>query len=214
MKNTTFTFVLLTLGIAFNLHGQFTQVELFKSLDKSTFNLYSSQYINDTKTLNLATLGFFENYRSSENRDFSEAGIQPTLFWNFSKSFSLGPSIYYNSISGFSERISAKYQFKNERLLIVLMPSLGHYQQKEQIYAETFAQFQLNLPIKGSLSFWVNGQFLNVWDKFKTHSRSFQQLRTGISFKKHQFGMGLDLDHRGPKALSTNAFGMYYRSVF
>lgn len=133
MKNTTLTLVLLTLGIAINLHGQFTQVEFFKSLDKTTFNLYSNHNINDAKSLNLATLGFFENYRSNENRDFNEVGIQPTLFWNFSKSFSIGPSIYYNSIAGFSQRISAKYVSKNERLLIVLIPTIGHSQQEENM---------------------------------------------------------------------------------
>lgn len=214
MKNTALPLVLLTFRLVINLPGQFTQVEFFKSLDKATFNLYSSHNINDAKTLNLATLGFFENYRSNENQDFNEVGIQPTLFWNFSKSFSIGPSIYYNSIAGFSQRISAKYVFKNERLLIVLIPTIGHYREEEIIYAETFAQFQFNVPIKEFISFWMNGQFLNVWDAFKTHSRSFQQLRTGISLKRHQFGVGLDLDRYGPQALSTNAIGIYYRSIF
>lgn len=214
MKNTSLTIVLLTFGIAINLHGQFTQVEFFKSLDKSTFNLYSSHNINEAKSLSLATLGFFENYKSNENRDFNEVGIQPTLFWNFSENFSIGPSIYYNSIAGFSQRISAKYVSKNERLLIVLIPTIGHSQQEGNIYAEAFAQFQLNVPIKESISFWVNGQFLNVWNAFKTHSRSFQQLRTGISFKRHQFGVGLDLERYGPQAVSTNAIGLYYRRIF
>lgn len=212
MKNTALTLVLLAFGLITNLHSQFTQVEFFKSLDKTTFNLYSSYDINDAKTLSLATLGFFENYRSNENQDFNEAGIQPTLFWNFSKNLSVGPSIYYNSIAGFSQRISAKYVFKNEKLLIVLIPSIGHSQQ--EVYAETFAQFQFNVPIKESVSFWVNGQFLNVWDAFKTHSRSFQQLRTGISFKGHQLGVGLDLDRYGPQALGTDAIGIYYRKIF
>jgi len=200
--------------MAINLHGQFTQIELFKSFNKTTFNLYSSHSINDAKSLNLATLGFFEKYKSKENREFNEVGIQPTLFWNFSKNFSIGPSIYYNSIAGFAQRISAKYVAKNEKLLIVLVPTVGHYQQEAQIYAETFAQFQFNVPIKESLSFWVNGQFLNVWDAFKTHSRSYQQLRTGISLTRHQFGVGIDLGRYGPQTFRTKAIGIYYRSIF
>lgn len=214
MKNTVLALLFLSLGIVKNLQAQFTQVEFFKSLDKTSFNLYSQHNINDAKSLSLATLGFFENYRSNENRDFSEAGIQPTLFWNFSKSFSLGPSIYYNSIAGFSQRISAKYVSKNERRFILLMPTIGHSQQEENIYAETFAQFQFNIPIKGAISFWVNGQFLYVWDAFKPHSRSYQQLRTGISLKRHQFGLGLNLDRYGPQAVNTNTIGIYYRSFF
>lgn len=214
MKNKTFTLVFLTFGVVINLPGQFTQVESFASLEKTTFNLYSSHHINDAKTLNLATLGFFENYRSNENRDFNEVGIQPTLFWNFSRSFSIGPSIYYNSIAGLSQRLSARYVFKNERLLVALIPSIGHSPQDGRIYAEAFAQFQFNVPIKESMSFWVNGQFLNVWDAFTTHSRSFQQLRTGISFKTHQLGLGLDLGRYGPQALGTKAIGIYHRTIF
>ena len=214
MKNTALTLVLLTFGIAINLHGQFTQVDFFKSLDKTTFNLLSSHNINDSKSLNLTTLGFFEKYRSNENRDFNEVGIQPTLFWNFSKKISIGPSIYYNSIAGFAQRISVKYVAKNDRLFIVLIPTIGHYQQEGQIYAETFAQFQFNIPLKASISFWVNGQFLNVWDAFKTHSRSYQQLRTGISFKGHQIGLGLDFGRYGPQAFRTKATGIYYRGLF
>lgn len=213
MKNTAPALVLLTFGIVTHLKGQFTQLELFKGLDKTTFNLLSSHQINEANSLNLTTLGFFENYGSNENRGFNEVGIQPTLFWNFSKSFSIGPSIYYNSIAGFSQRISAKYTSKSERLLIVLIPTIGHYQQEKNIYAEAFAQFQFNVPIKESISFWMNGQFLTVWDTFTTHSRSFQQLRTGISIKKQQFGVGLDLDRYGPEALSRRAIGIYYRSI-
>lgn len=214
MKNTALTLVFLTFGVVLHLAGQFTQVEFFTSLDKTSFNLYSNHHINDAKTLNLATLGFFENYRSNENRDFNEVGIQPTLFWNLSKTFSIGPSIYYNSIAGFSQRLSAKYVFKNEKLLVALLPSIGHSPQEGKTYAEAFVQFQLNVPLKKSMSFWVNGQFLNVWDAFTTHSRSFQQLRTGISFKTHQLGLGLDLDRYGPEALSTHAIGIYHRTIF
>lgn len=214
MKNTTLILALLTLGIAINLQGQFTQITFFKSLDKTTFNLLSNHNLNDAKSLNLTTLGFFEKYKSSENQDFNEVGIQPTLFWGFSKSFSIGPSIYYNSIAGFAQRISVKYVVKNERLMIVLIPTIGHYQQVAQIYAETFAQFQFNVPLKASISFWVNGQFLNVWDAFKTHSRSYQQLSMSISIKRHQFGVGIDLGGYGPQAYRTNDIGIYYRGLF
>ncbi|NRB53091.1 MAG: hypothetical protein HRU41_35880 [Saprospiraceae bacterium] len=213
MKNTAPSLILLSFGFAINLHAQFTQVEFFKSLDKTTFNLFSSQYLNDGKSLNLTTLGFFENYGSQENRNFNESGIQPTLFWNFSKRISIGPSLYYNSIGGFSQRISARYTSKSERLLLVLIPTIGYAQQEEQIYAEAFAQFQFKVPVKEFMSFWINGQFLTVWDEFKVHSRSFQQLRAGISLKGHQFGLGLDMDRYGPQAHSKKAIGMYYRRM-
>lgn len=213
MKNTAPALVLITLGIAINLNAQFTQIELFKGLDKTSFNLLSSQQLNEVKSLSLTTLGFFENYESNEKRDFNEVGIQPTLFWNFSKSFAIGPSIYYNSVAGFSQRVSAKYTSKSERLLIVLIPTIGYAQQEDNTLAETFAQFQLNMPIRESISFWLNGQFLTVWHGFTKHSRSFQQLRAGISLKGHQFGVAMDMDQYGPSALRKNAIGMYYRRM-
>ncbi len=200
-------------GFTNYLHAQFTQVELFSGLDKTDFTLYSSYSQNKSKTLSISTLAFFQKFNDKENHSFDEVGLQPTLFWNINKYISLGPSLYYNSISGYSERFSAQFTLKKKRVLFVIIPTVAHSQQRDASYAETFAQFQFNTPINKKISLWLNGQFLTVWDEFKTHSRSFQQLRSGIAFNGHQVGIGLDFDQYGPNPIKKSSFGMYYRKT-
>ena len=213
MKKIILITSFLTIGFANYLQAQFTQVELFSGFDKTDFSLYSSYTINKSKTLSINTLAFFQKFRDEENQGFDEIGVQPTLFWNINKNISIGPSLYYNSFSGYSERLSAKFTVKNSRVLFVIIPTVAHSEQKDASYAETFAQFQFNTPINKKVSLWLNGQFLTVWDEFKTHSRSFQQLRSGVSFNGHQFGIGLDFDQYGPNPIKKSSFGLYYRKT-
>ncbi|WP_421803257.1 hypothetical protein [Flagellimonas sp.] len=201
------------LGVANNLNAQFTQVELFSGLDKTDFTLYSSYPMNEKNTLSIATLAFFQKFNKEANKGFDEAGVQPTLFWNINKSVAVGPSIYYNSFAGYAERLSARLILKNSRALFVIIPTVGHSEQKKAGYAEAFVQFQFNSPVNDKVSLWLNGQFLTIWDKFKTHSRSFQQLRAGVSFNGHQLGIGVDLDQYGPDPIEKSSLGMYYRKT-
>jgi hypothetical protein len=211
MKKIILITSFLTIGFANYLQAQFTQVELFSGFDKTDFTLYSSYTINKSKTLSINTLAFFQKFRDEENQVFDEAGVQPTLFWNINKNISIGPSLYYNSFSGYSERLSAKFTIKNSRVLFVIIPTVAHSEQKDASYAEAFVQLQLNTPINDKISLWLNGQFLTVWDEFERHSRSFQQLRAGVSFNGHQFGVGLDFDQFGQKPIKKSSFGVYYR---
>ncbi|MFC4220468.1 hypothetical protein [Flagellimonas marina] len=204
---------LLTIVFANDLQAQFTQTELFSGFDKTDFTLYSSYPINEKNTLSIATLAFFQRFNKKENADFDEVGVQPTLFWNINKTISVGPSVYYNSISGYSGRLSAKFTLKSSRLLLVVIPTVGRYQQTKNTYAETFAQIQFNTPISDKISLWLNGQFLTVWDEFRTHSRSFLQVRAGVSFNGHQFGLGVDFDEYGSNPIEKSSFGVYYRKT-
>ncbi|MER3373790.1 MAG: hypothetical protein RIM83_04050 [Allomuricauda sp.] len=213
MKKIVLFTSLLILGFAENSYAQFTQVELFSGFDKTDFTLYSSYPINPKNTLSIATLAFFQKFNKKANEDFDEVGVQPTFFWNINNNISVGSSLYYNSIAGYSGRLSAKFTLKRSRLLLVAIPTVGRYQQTKNIYAETYAQIQFNTPISDKISIWLNGQFLTVWDEFRKHSRSFQQLRVGVSFNGHQFGLGVDLDQYGPNPIERTSFGVYYRKT-
>lgn len=203
----------LTIGFANHSQAQFTQVELFSGFDKTDFTLYSSYTIDESQTLSINTLAFLQKFNDEENQGFDEIGIQPTLFWNINKNIAIGPSLYYNSFAGYSERLSAKFTVKNSRVLFVIISTVAHSEQTDAGYAEAVAQFQLNTPINDKVSLWFNGQLLTVWDQFKMHSRSYQQLRVGVSFNGHQFGIGLDFDQYGPNPIEKSSFGMYYRKT-
>ncbi len=194
------------------MHGQFTQVELFSGFDKTDFTFFSSYSINNSQTLSINALAFFQKFKE-ENQEFDEIGVQPTLFWNISKSIAIGPSIYYNSFAGYSQRLSAKFTLKNSRLFAVLIPTIAHSEQTDASYAEVFAQIQYNKMLSDKLTLWLNGQFLNIWDEFKEHSRSYLQLRVGVSFYGNQIGIGWDYDLYGPKPIEKSSFGFYYRKT-
>jgi hypothetical protein len=213
MKKMIIFSALITIGFTNYLQAQFTQLELFSGFDKTDFTSYSSYFLNENKSLSINTLAFFQKFRDGENQSFDEAGVQPTLFWNLNKHIAIGPSLYYNSFAGYSERLSARFTLKSSRGLLVIIPTVAHSNQKNASYAETFAQFQFNTPLNDIVSLWLNGQFLTVWDKFKTHSRSFQQLRLGVSFKSHQFGVGVDFDQYGPDPIEKSSLGVYYRKT-
>jgi len=210
MKRITLISSLLIIGFLNPLQAQFTQVELFSGFDKTDFTVFSSYSITKSQTLSLNTLAFFQKFKQ-ENEAFDEVGVQPTLFWNITKNIAIGPSIYYNSFAGFSERLSAKYAFKNSRLLLVLIPTVAYSEQINTSYVEAFLQIQYNKPINDHISIWLNGQYLTIWDQFKTHSRSYQQWRAGVSFDDVQVGFGLDMDQYGLKPINKTSFGLYYR---
>ncbi|WP_121666185.1 hypothetical protein [Mesonia aquimarina] len=213
MKKIIIISSFLIIGFTSYLQAQFTQLELFSGFDKTDFTSYSSYFINKSKTLSVNTLAFFQKFENEETQGFDETGIQPTLFWSLNKHIAIGPSLYYNSFAGYSERLSAKFTLENSRIVLVIISTIAHSEQKDGSYAEVFAQFQYNLPINNNISLWLNGQFLTVWDKFKTHSRSFQQLRLGTSFNGHQLGIGLDFDQYGPNPIGKSSFGLYYRKI-
>jgi hypothetical protein len=213
MKRIIIISIVLSVGIVNLLQAQFTQVELFSGFDKTDFTFYSSYPINDSKTLSINTLAFFQKFGNVDNQGFDELGVQPTLFWNLNEHISIGPSLYYNSFAGYSRRLSGKFTLKNQRVLLVVIPSVAHSEKLDASYAEVFAQFQFNTLITDKLSLWINGQFLTVWDKFQMHSRSFQQFRAGLSLKGHQFGVGADFDQYGPNPLQKSSFGLYYRKT-
>lgn len=213
MKKVEVISVVFIIGFVSILQAQFTQLELFSGFEKTDFTLLSSYSINNSNTLGVTTLAFFQKFREEENQIFDEVGVQPTFFWNVGKNIALGPSLYYNSFGGFSERLSAKFTLKKSQALLVVIPTVAYSEKKHASLAEIFAQFQINKPLSERLSLWFNGQFLTAWDKFKTHSRSFQQLRLGLSYKGHQFGLGFDFDQYGPEPIQKFSFGLYYRKT-
>ncbi|TMM51982.1 hypothetical protein FEE95_21435 [Maribacter algarum] len=214
MKRIRLISATFLIGFVSTLQAQFTQLELFSGFEKTNFTLLSSYSINDSNTLSITTLAFFQKFREKENQIFDEVGIQPTLFWNFNETLSVGPSLYYNSFGGFSERLSAKLTLNDSNALFIVIPTIAYSEKKDAGLGEFFIQFQIQKPLNTKVSLWLNGQFLTVWDNFKSHSRSFQQLRVGLSYKGHQFGLGVDYDQYGLKPIHKSSFGLYYRKTF
>ncbi len=209
------TFLILSLLVfSEKVKAQITQLEFAPGISKIDFSSFSIRPINDNKTFSISTLAFFQKYYEKENIIFDEIGVQTTAFWNFSKSISIGPSLYYNSVAGFSERISLLFSARTERFSFTAIPSIAHLEVKNFINGELFLQIQFTQPLKKQWSLLLNTQILTHWDKFSTHARSFQQARIGLSYKTTQFGLAADFDQYGNAPITKTSIGLFARKIF
>ncbi|MCK8520423.1 hypothetical protein M0D21_02525 [Aquimarina sp. D1M17] len=194
--------------------AQMTQLELASGIAKTDFSSFSMLSLNGKKTFSISTLAFFQKYHEEENVIFDELGVQTTAFWNFSKFASIGPSLYYNSISGFSERISLLFSTKTKRFFFAAISSAAHMEATNFINGELFVQIQYTQPLNKQWNVLLSALLLSHWDQFSTHSRSFQQLRTGVSYKTTQFGFAIDFDQYGKSPNTKTSIGFFIRKTF
>ena len=212
-KLRTLSFICLLLlsqkGIA-----QLTQLEVVSGGSKTDFTSFSIQTLNKRKTLSISTLAFFQKYHQQKNEAFDESGVQGTLFFKLNKRFSIGPSLYHNSVAGFSERLSFMATHRSQKLLITIIPSVVHSQQLKSVGGEYFMQMQFQQPIKSKWDIIANVQMLSYWNKFSIHERSFQQIRTGISYNSSQFGLAIDIDQYGSEPVRKTSIGIFLKKTF
>lgn len=191
--------------------AQFNQIELFSGSKKTNFTNISIIPLNSSNHIEFFNLLLVNKYHNTSNHIFDEFGIQPILFFNLNDKFSIGPSFYYNTVAGFSERISMRYKVRLGKFFFTIIPTVAHSEKSKTIDGSSFIQLQFNKPINEKWKFWFNSQLLYSWRSFEIHARSFQQIRIGFSHTNNQFGLGLDLDQYGPAKVDRISFGLYYR---
>lgn len=194
--------------------AQITQLELASGAYKTEFSSFSIKPLNKKRTLSFSTLAFFQKFHHEENFIFDEAGVQATVFWNFSKSISVGPSLYYNSVAGYTERLSFLISKKRAKFIFIAVPSIVHSEDTDLINGELFIQMQFMQPLKKEWNFLAYAKLLTNWDKFSIHARSFQQLRIGLSHNNNQFGIAADFDEYGNTPITKTSIGVFVRKVF
>ena len=197
-----------------NLIAQITQIELMSGIPKTDFSYFSIKALDNKGHFSISNLAFFQKYHKEENAIFDETGVQTTIFWNFNKRLSIGPSLYFNSVAGFTERISLLSKIKGKRLNINIISSLVHAENTRTMNGELLVQLQFQQRLSAQWGFIFNGLLLSTWDKFSRHARSFQQLRTGLTYHQTQFGIAIDLDQYGSKPISKNSFGLFIKRSF
>ena len=194
--------------------AQVTQLELTMGFNKSDFSSLTQKSLDDKKKFSISTLAFFQKSHRKEDFVFDETGVQTSVYWNFTKNLSVGPSLYYNSVSGFSEKLSFPIFIGGSHLVSVAIPSIFHTENDGNINGGLFFQLQYMKPIKREWNFLMNTQILTEWNRFSNHSRSFQQLRIGVVYKNNQFGAAADLDAYGDPQIWKKSIGIFVRKVF
>jgi hypothetical protein len=214
MKKIVLIFAVAVITFCQKTEAQVTQLELVAGFYKSEFSSFSMKPLNEKKTFSFSTLAFFQKYHRSEDLIFDETGVQATAYWNFSKAVSMGPSLYYNSAAGFSERFSFLVFKGGDKIVFIAVPSIVYTENTNDINGDLFIQIQFMQPLKKEWSFIGYTQLLTNWNKFSTHSRSFQQLRIGLSHNNNQFGIAADFDQYGEKPITKTTIGVFVRKVF
>ncbi len=194
--------------------AQITQVEFASGFSKTDFTSFSLQPFNKSHTLSIATLAFFQKFHQEEDTPFDEAGVQITPLWNFSKWASVGPTLYYNSAVGFSERISLVVSPKVNNFIFTTIFAVVHTEKTNTVHGEWSMQMQFTQPLTKDWSLILSLATLSNWRKFSAHDRSFQQLRAGVSYGTTQFGLASDLDQYGEDPITKTSLGFFVRKNF
>ncbi len=213
-KNSALLFSFTLFIFSKSITAQVTELELAMGFYKSDFTSLTIKSLDNKNKLSISTLAFFQKFYRKEDFLFDETGVQTSVYWNFAKNLSIGPSLYYNSVSGFSEKLSFRIFIGGNHLVFVAMPSIFHTEKDGSINGGLFFQSQYMKRIKQEWNFWVNMQVLTEWNRFSTHSRSFQQLRIGVAYKNSQFGAATDLDAYGHPQIWKKSIGIFVRKVF
>ena len=194
--------------------AQITQLELASGPKKTDFTSFSLRPLAQNVPFSIGTLAFFQKFHQQENYVFDEAGVHSTIYWNINKAISIGPGLYYNSIVGFSERLSILYAIRSPHFVLTAIPTIAHSEATGHINGEVFLQMQYTRPLKGDWKLLLSAQMLTYWDKFSHHSRSFQQLRAGFDKQATQFGLAIDFDQYGSAPVTRTSVGVFVRKIF
>lgn len=200
--------------IAHGSKAQITQLELASGHKKTDFTSFSLRSLTPTANFSIGTLAFFQKYHEQESFMFDETGVHSTIYWNITKAISFGPGLYYNSVAGFSQRLSLLYAIKSQYFVLTAIPTIAHVEETGLINAEMFLQMQLTLPLKEDWKLLFSAQVLTNWEKFSHHTRSFQQIRVGVDKHATQFGLALDLDQYGDAPITRTSPGVFVRKIF
>lgn len=211
-RNTILTIILTV--IVHKSIAQITQLELTSGPKKTDLTSFSLRRLTPNARFSVGTLAFFQKYHQQQDSIFDEAGVQSTIYWNIKKNISIGPGLYYNSVAGFSERLSILYNIKSRQFVLTLIPSITHSEENKSINGEVFLQMQLTQHLNAEWKLLLSAQILTHWDKFSDHTRSFQQLRAGFDKKATQFGLAIDFDQYGDSPITKTSIGVFVRKIF
>ncbi len=213
-KNSALLFLFILFIFSEAVRAQGTQLELAVGFYKSDFSLLTIKSLDDKNKFSISTLAFFQKYFRKKDLLFDETGVQTSVHWNFTKDLSVGPSLYYNSVSGFSEKLSFHISISGSHFVFVADPAIFHTENDGGINGGLFFRLQYVKRLKRDWNFLVNTQVLTEWNRFSTHSRSFQQVRIGVAYKNNQFGAAADLDAYGHEQIWKKSIGIFGRKVF
>jgi hypothetical protein len=115
---------------------------------KGDFSSLTIKSLDDKNEFSISTLAIFQKFYRKEDLLFDETGVQTSVYWNFTKNLSVGPSLYYDSVSGFSKKLSFRIFIGGSYLVFVAIPAIFHTENDDSINGGLFFQLQYMKRIK------------------------------------------------------------------
>ena len=190
------------------------QLEWASGLKKTDVTSFSLRPLTPNAKFSVGTLAFFQKFHQQEDQMFDETGVHSTLYWSINEAISIGPGLYYNSVAGFSQRLSILFAIQSPHFVLTAIPTIAHAEETGFINGEMFLQMQLTQPLKEDWKLLLSVQMLTHWDKFSKHTRSFQQIRAGLDKQATQFGLAIDFDQYGDSPMTRTSLGVFVRKIF
>ena len=203
---------LFLMALTYEGFAQVSQLGLATGPNKTDFTSLSFRPLSANGKFTIATLAFFQKFHRQEEIIFDEAGVQSTLYWNINRSISVGPGLYYNSETGFSERLSMLYKVQLPSFVLAAIPTIAHAEKTGYLNGELFLQMQWTRSLNDDLKLLFSAQLFAHWDQFSNHTRSFQQIRAGVAEETTQYGLAIDFDQFGDTQLTS--IGVFVRKIF
>lgn len=179
--------------------------------NKTNFNGNLLVRINDSK-FTFIGIGFFNEFYKEDEKTYNETGVQAHIFYSINSDFKIGFGGYANSVFGFQQRLSFNYSKKLGNFFLVVIPTASI--NKSLKTGEVVIDLSYTKKLNEDWSLFSKVLAMSAFDHFTTHSRSFQQPRIGLGYKKIQFGLFADFDQYGKELTSLENYGLFGRIIF
>lgn len=204
MKN--YKLLVLTLSIMFTqgvLKAQPIPIELMFGNDYGVFELsFNKSLAKDSK------LGFFHmnSVEFGYDGNYSSIILQDLLYVEAIKNLRIAGGLAYTP-GGFNPTAGLQYIYSGPKLFFLCAPRVNI---KSDYSYDIMNIIQYKIRLKENLKLFTRAKFLNVFDP-NGNIKSYQWFRLGLETKGIQFGLGINLDERGPNPELTTNWGAFIR---
>lgn len=204
MKRIKFLLPAIVLFLSSNiLRAQPIPIELMFGNDYGVFELaFSKSLAKDSR------IGFFHlnSVEFGYDGNYSSIIVEDLLYIETFKHLNLAGGLAYTP-GGFSPTVGLQYLISGPKFLFLCAPRVNI--ESDPAY-DVMTIIQYKAPINEKLKLFTRAKFLNVFNT-DGNLKSYQWFRLGLETKGIQFGLGVNLDERGPDPSLTTNWGVFIR---
>ncbi len=186
------------------------QVELWGGHNRLQFQSITIKPLDAHHKWDFFNLAVFDSHYSDDDKIFNESVIQSYVAYNIVNGFGIGMGGVFNSAVGASAHAVTQFVKGGKDYLVVIF-SAAHIKKNPDF--EIFSQIQYRPRLSETTSLFTQALLLASSKEFKSHNRSFVQLRLGLDNNKGlQCGLAYGYNEYGPFRESKGTIGLFLRT--